>query len=375
MKIGSVGLAVILLALAMPQRAIAQTVQVTATVETEPVPHDGDSADDPAVWIHPTDRALSTILGTDKNGGLAVYDLSGQEIQYLPDGELNNVDIRYNFPLGGNSVALVTAGNRSDDSIAVYAVDPGTRALQDVAEGTLAVGLTVYGSCMYRSASTGDYYFFVNSKGGDVEQWRLFDNGSGKVGAVLVRTFDVGTQTEGCVADDEFGDFYIGEENVGIWKYGAEPQDGTSRTSVDTTGAGGNISSDVEGLTLYYTSNGTGYLIASSQGVGEFVLYEREGDNAYVATFEIVAGPTIDKVSGTDGIDVSNAALGPLFPQGVFIAQDTSNSGFNQNYKLVRWDDIATAVVPALTIDVMWDPRAIPGGPSPPASPTNLRVE
>ena len=46
-------------------------------------------------------------------------------------------------------------------------------------------------------------------------------------------------------------------------------------------------------------------------------------------------GATIDGVSGTDGIDVTNASLGSVFPKGVFVAQDTLNPGANQNYKLL----------------------------------------
>ena len=59
--------------------AIAQTTQVSATVETDPVPGGGD-ADDAAIWVHPTDPALSMIIGTDKESGLGVYDLSGNQI-------------------------------------------------------------------------------------------------------------------------------------------------------------------------------------------------------------------------------------------------------------------------------------------------------
>src|SRR5687768_14696287 len=55
-------------------------VSVTASVETTPVPHSGDAADDSAVWVHPTDPALSRIIGTDKLGGIAVYDLSGRQV-------------------------------------------------------------------------------------------------------------------------------------------------------------------------------------------------------------------------------------------------------------------------------------------------------
>jgi hypothetical protein len=73
--------------------------EVAATAETDPVPHGGD-ADDPAIWLHPDDPAKSTIIGTDKLGGIAVYDLAGAQILFLADGDLNNVDLRDGFPLG-----------------------------------------------------------------------------------------------------------------------------------------------------------------------------------------------------------------------------------------------------------------------------------
>ena len=34
---------------------IAETSEVSATIETDPVSHEGDAADDPAIWIHPDD--------------------------------------------------------------------------------------------------------------------------------------------------------------------------------------------------------------------------------------------------------------------------------------------------------------------------------
>jgi 3-phytase len=305
---------------------------VAATVETAPMPHQGDSADDPAIWVHPTDAALSTIIGTDKLGGLAVYDLSGKQLQYLADGDMNNVDLRAGFLLGGRRVALVTAGNRTNNSIAIYSVDPETRQLENMAVRTINT-LEVYGSCMYHSAKTGKLYYFVNSKAGAVEQWELFE-ASGKVDARKVREFAVGSQTEGCVADDELGRFYIGEEAVGIWRYDAEPADGATRIQVDTADQRGHLTSNVEGLTLIYSQGNTGYLIASSQGNSSYVLYRR-ADNAYVATFTIGAGDGIDAVSDTDGIDATAASLGPAFPQGLLVAQDGKNDGGNQNFKLV----------------------------------------
>jgi 3-phytase len=313
---------------------------VIASVETEPIPNSGDAADDPAIWIHPTDPSQSTIIGTDKKGGLVVYDLAGKQLQYVADGTPNNVDIRAGFQLGGQTVALVTTSKDNDDTIGIYRIDPATRRLENVAARVISTGAT-YGSCMYHSAKTNAFYYFVTGKDSVVEQWELFATASGQVDAKMMRSFSVGTQIEACVADDQLGYLYIGEEDVGIWKYAAEPDVGDSRVLVDKTGANGYLTADVEGLTIAYNRSGSGYLLASSQGENAYTIYQRAGNNAYVRTFKVVAGNSIDGTEDTDGIDVTTANLGPAFPNGVFIAQDGKNDNANQNFKLVPWQQIA----------------------------------
>ena len=310
--------------------------EVVAAVETEPVSTGGDSADDPTLWVNPSDAQQSLVIGTNKKRGLAVYDLTGKEIQFLADGPMNNVDHRDDFPLDGKKVPLVTASNRSSNSIAIYKIDVETRMLENVAAGVIKT-IEAYGACMYHSNKTGKFYYFGTSKQGVVEQYELFDAGQGKVSAKKVRQINVGTQLEGCVADDEAGFLYVGEEDVGIWKYQAEPDANLERIKVDGVGTGGNLVADVEGLTIAYGTDGKGYLIASSQGNNTYAVYRREGTNAYVKSFRIVAGGKIDRVTETDGIHVTTANLGPLFPKGVFIAQDGSDDTGKQNFKLVPW--------------------------------------
>jgi 3-phytase len=271
---------------------------------------------------------------------------------------VNNVDLRYNFPLAGERVTLVTASNRSTNSIGIYRVDVATRALVNVAARLITSSPEPYGLCMYHSPASGKYFVLTNTNAGDVRQWELSATAAGMVDATEVRSFDAGGITEGCVADDELGQLYIGEEDVAIWKYGAEPSAGSARRQVDSVD-GGRLDADIEGLTLYHAgSAGGGYLIASSQGSDAFALYERGGTNAYVATFRIAEG-AVDRVSGTDGIDVTNASLGSAFPRGVFVAQDNTNNDGNQNFKLVPWDGIARSASPALSVDTSWDPRAV----------------
>jgi myo-inositol-hexaphosphate 3-phosphohydrolase len=307
---------------------------VHASGQTGPV----SSADDPAIWVHPTDPSLSVVIGTNKNtsGGLHVFNLQGTQLQFVAGGKHNNVDVRYGFMLGGVSVDLVSVCDRNNDQIDIYTIDPATRQLTQV--GTIQAGIEVYGYAMYQSRTTGKFYGFVASSDG-VEQWEFVDRGNGTVGGVRVRTFPSGHLIEGIAADDELGYLYLAEESQGIFKYYAEPDRPTTRlATVDVVGSATQLIEDVEGLTIYYRRNGTGYLIASSQGNDRFVVYRREGNNQYLGTFEV------PEANSTDGIDVINMALGPLYPLGMFVAQNG-----DRDFQMVRWQDIANAL--GLAID------------------------
>lgn len=332
---------------------------VSASVETAPVQTYGDAADDPAIWIHPTDPALSVVIGTQKKHGLNVYDLDGNLLQSLPDGRLNNVDLRYGFPLGGRQVDVVAASNRTTDSISLYRVDAASRKLVNVADGIIDTGMNdPYGLCMYRSKG-GEYYVFVNDTDGVVKQWQLEDSGKQSISAREVRQFQMGSQTEGCVADDGTGDLYIGEEDVGFWKYSADPAGGDARTLVDNVDDG-NLTADVEGMSIYYGPGKSGYLVVSNQGADNYALYERDGDNAFLGIFHVVADEAtgIDGISETDGLDVTSANLGPAFPNGAFVAQDGRNitPDEKQNFKIVPWERIAAEM--GLEVLQGYDPRA-----------------
>ena len=187
----------------------------------------------------------------------------------------------------------------------------------------------------------------------------------GLVDALLVRTLKLPGQLEGCVADDILGHLYIGEENHGIWKYEADPNGSDTGVLIDSIGP--HLVADVEGLTIYYSGDTTGYLIASSQGDNSYAIYTREGENDFVGRFSIIDGEDIDGTSGTDGIDVCNMDLGEVFGSGIFVVQDDSNNigsmnsstsyNGNQNFKAVPWGNIAFVFSPPLDINPNWDLR------------------
>ncbi|MCX5128276.1 phytase [Streptomyces sp. NBC_00347] len=318
--------AAVLAALAVPAApAQAASFSVTATVETAPVSHSGDAADDPAIWVHPTDPAKSVVVGTDKKGALEVYDMTGARIQRISGDYGNNVDLRGNIVVTADDEAA--GGN---GAMHIYRIDPVTRQLKRLKD--VPTEVTAHGICLYTSPASGKLYAFPNSTSGRVEQWELAVSGD-SVTATSVRLWDAGSAVEGCYADDTTGKLYLGEEDVGVWIYGAEPTAGTTRTKLDSTGSAGHITADTEGITAAGNR-----IYVSSQGSNDFTVYDRT-THAYLGRFAVSNGPAADDCEDTDGIDASAADLGPAFPQGVFICQDGSNgapgTSGNQNFKFV----------------------------------------
>jgi len=332
-----------LTAAAYGQRSPAPIIAPKARLQTPPVPSGGDAADDPAIWIHPRDPAKSLILGTDKQSGLHVYDLEGRERQVVARGsQPNNVDVLYGFPLGEDRVDLAVASirGRPTPGVKVWRIDPESGALRDVTKDEVirvCPGSSPYGCCTYRSPRTKESYFFVSDRTGVIEQWRLKAAG-GKVGAAHVRALRVSSQVEGLVTDEEQGQLFAGEETVGIWKFDAEPDGGRKGKLIAPVGRDG-FRGEVEGLTIYYAPGGRGYLIASDQGSNTFRIYDRRGEHPLVAIID-PAGATIDDVSDTDGIAVTNRPTSARFPKGFFVVQDGHNAGGNQNFKVYAWEDI-----------------------------------
>ncbi|WP_157062536.1 phytase [Pseudoxanthomonas dokdonensis] len=321
---------------------------VMATVETTPANSYGDAADDPAIWANRADPSASLVIATDKKAGMYVYDMHGKVLQFLPDGKVNNVDLREDFDLAGEKVVLVTASNRTDKTIAIYRLDTAAGKLVDVADGPQPTGLgDPYGLCMYRDAS-GKTFVFINGDDTRKRQWELVAGTNGKVRAQLVRDMTFDSQTEGCVADDVTGKLYVNEEDVALWQLSADASGGNHKVAIQRVEDNPAIKDDLEGMGIYDLGGGRGYIVVSSQGNDTYAVFRREGDHAYLGSFAVVANPAlgIDGISETDGLDVSSANLGPGFEHGAMVAQDGRNvmPTENQNYKIVPWQVIAKAL-------------------------------
>jgi 3-phytase len=121
-------------------------------------------ADDPAIWVNPDDHQRSLVIGTAKDAGIVVYDLSGRLVQALlpPNapqvlegdpptpggtntapanpcadsasgetfGRYNNVDIAYDLKLGRHPHApradVAVVSDRGCDRVRFFKIDPSS---------------------------------------------------------------------------------------------------------------------------------------------------------------------------------------------------------------------------------------------------------
>ncbi|OAL04516.1 thermostable phytase [Phaeosphaeriaceae sp. SRC1lsM3a] len=327
-------------------------VAVKAKYETEA---NGGDGDDPAVWIHATRPDQSKVITTTKSAdgeGFGVFDLQGKLLQHLTAKEPNNVDIIYNVTVGSRRTDLAIAACRGDNTMCFAEVN-STGLLSNIPGGTqpLPEDYEPYGSCNYHSRKSGKDYLFVNNKEAQYLQFELGSTANGTLTTKLVRQFQGGSggQVEGCVGDDEAGYIFLGEEPLGIWRYDAEPTGSNTGVQIAKVGDASGLQADVEGITLVPAKKGSGgYIMASSQGISAYKVYERAPPHKYVSTFTIVENEKkgIDHVSNTDGITAVGNRLNNDFPYGLFVTHDDANelaeggTGKTASFKMASLVDV-----------------------------------
>lgn len=316
---------------------LTQAPVVAASAETDPVDTAHDAADDPAIWRNAKDPAQSLVIGTDKKAGIHVYDMAGKRVSFTPAARLNNVDLR---EVEGRVIAV--ASDRADVAqahVALFTLDTSTRRLVPMGRYPIGPG-EAYGMCLWTRAKDKALFGFVVLKDGRIDQVRIDVSGPSPV-VTTVRSMKLGTQAEGCVVDDRTGQLYVAEEDVGLWRFAADPA--APATAIPIARVDGKtLVADAEGLALAPKGRTGGYLIVSSQGDSAYTLYRLPGVT-YAGRFRI-GGGAIDGTSDTDGIELALGDFGPAYRQGLFVAQDGDNAPDTQNFKYVSWAKVKAAL-------------------------------
>ena len=283
------------------------------------------------------------VAGTDKKAGLDIFGLDGRQLQFLPDGLLNNVDLRSGVMVNGRAQVVLGASDRGRMGIALYLFDPTAKEVTNAIRpwGFIKSDIVEpYGFCMGRVG--GDLHAFLIGKDGQARQYRI-DVATGQPSGIEVRRFAIGSQAEGCVADDAAGRLYVGEEMAGVWSYSLAAEGGSARTLLQGVDSSGRLVADVEGVTILRDGNAA-YLLVSSQGDSAFGVWRVDGASAvYAGRFKVTGANGVDAVTGTDGLDAHSGMIGP-FPEGLVVVQDDQNEGLTQNFKLIDWREVKRAL-------------------------------
>lgn len=320
--------------------------QISPTIITDAVPNDSD---DPAIWIDYSNPENSLIIGTDKdedNGGLYVFDLAGKLVpgrSVTGIKKPNNVDVEYGLMVGGALTDIAVCTERNTSEIRVFRLPE----MQAIDGGGISVfagqgNREPMGVSLYKRPSDGAIFAIVSRKSGPsgayLWQYRLQDNGNGQVTGTKVREFGIfsggDNEIEAVAVDDQLGYIYYSDEKSGIRKYHADPDHPNAANQLAVFGTS-DFANEREGISIFPTSDSTGYILISDQQANTFNIYKREGE-ATDANQHTRLKAAVLSTCGSDGSEAVNISLNSTFPNGLFVAM--SEGGVFHYYP---WEDVA----------------------------------
>ena len=304
--------------------------------------------DDPAIWIDFNQKDSSLIVGTDKdsaNGGLYVFHLDGKLDKDRTVTGLkrpNNVDVAYGLMVNGKPTDIAVTTERGRNCIRVFslpamkAIDGGGIAVFNGEQQRQPMGIG-----LYTRPSDRAIFAVVSRKSGPeegyLEEYLLTDNERGEVTGKLVRKFGAFSgkkEIEAVAVDNELGYIYYCDEHEGIRKYYADPAKGNKELALFGKG---DFLEDNEGISIYKSTDSTGYLIVSDQSANRFNIYPRVGKGANQNDYEKICSIPMS-TNNSDGNEVTSIPL-PGFPDGLFVAMSD-----NRTFQLYRWQDLAKRI-------------------------------
>ena len=322
---------------------------IAPVLTTEPVKHDSD---DPAIWINKADPSKSLVIGTDKDadGALYVYDLEGRIFPEKVVRDLkrpNNVDVGYNLAVGNDTVDFAVTGERLNSMLRVFSV-PDMKPIDNggfpMFEGETALEhRDLMGISLYQRPSDNKTFVIMGRKNGPTEgylwQYLLEADSTGALQATLVRKFGKFSGTkeiESIAVDHELGYIYYSDENVGTRKYYADPEKGNEELALFGTEG---FRDDNEGISIYDTGNGTGFILISDQQANMFRIFPREGTNGNPHQHDELGAVKVS-TNESDGSEITSIPLNDTFRKGLFVAMSD-----DKTFQYYRPEDILDSLL------------------------------
>eukprot|EP01102_Stenamoeba_stenopodia_P007307 TRINITY_DN2044_c0_g1_i1.p1 TRINITY_DN2044_c0_g1~~TRINITY_DN2044_c0_g1_i1.p1 ORF type:complete len:497 (+),score=66.84 TRINITY_DN2044_c0_g1_i1:398-1888(+) len=362
--------------------------RVKASTETTPTDVSvRRSLDSVSVWLHPQQPHNTLVITPAADSmGFSVFDTTGKQLSdFTFKGHLTSLSVEYNFLFGNRQIDILTAVDPTSSTLYVFEIIP-TGVITLLGQFAAMKGATISTACTYKNVRTGDLSIFVfGADQGRMEQWEIsgknYDDTANKpiLTSELKRSIEVGSKVESCIADNERAVVYVYENEIGIWKYGAEPADGTTRSIMDTKNTTSfgprrlkhGPNGEIGGMALFHARRGRGYLLVTNPGEGEggsVLIYGRGAENRFLNRFQVTSKAANNEVSSDPsladwpanalvnrnpesyvnvgkGIEVINAGTTGEFSKGLLILQNRKGGeGSSDTLAFIPWNVVADTI-------------------------------
>lgn len=199
----------------------------------------------------------NTLIAAAEGDGLVLFNRQGQLIEHITNIEAMGADSRM---LAGTAVVAVT----SEDTLYVGNLQDGWQPQWQV-----TLDFEAAGTCLYQNPTNQVLSAFVYSELGHVSQFKLTMR-DGKLqnalaGSQPVRSLKLDGELSGCIVDDATQTLLLAEQEVGVWRYGAEAE--TSRMRQILASVPNNLE-EIEGIALAPLADGRRMLLIGDEGLG-----------------------------------------------------------------------------------------------------------
>ncbi len=335
----------------IPLGAFAQPWRAPFTSETAIIP--GNQAGDTAFLSDRFGLERDYVFGSDSvNNGLYAFFLDGGTAVSAPVGAIGGVDALPSLAglpthaLGG----LIAASATTAGGIVFFTTRPdgGTQALAPnfPVLGPRAVALGDFGDAGARL-----FYATGNSQ---LSHARMEEDG-GSIAVFVEPPVTLPFAPQALAVHQQRRRVYASTGIGGVWEIDVLAQPATATHLIDA----GTPLDIAGGLAVYAQGDGGALLIAALQAQDLFRVFRVAPPPVELLADFVVTGPDGGRVvRGAQFLDVTSAPFGnpdaSAFPFGALSIADRANLA-GANYKLVRWEDFASAATPPLPID---PPRA-----------------
>ncbi|WP_158968591.1 phytase [Paraglaciecola sp. L3A3] len=188
-------------------------------------------------------------LLTSESQGLMLTDLDGKVLSTFA-GNLEALDWRDNIQIGDKNYSLIITLDNDLGQVLILGLDWQNKQLallQTLAKSEAQVEAV----CWYKMPQ-GHLSVFVANTLGSIEQRIIVDGIRHSLVDIFVHDFVGAPETKACAVDDARANLYVVEENIGVWRYSADPEAELIRELVTAVQPFGPLTgevSDVEVLT------------------------------------------------------------------------------------------------------------------------------